>query len=58
MVLCFTCLVLNPRINVFGNTYKLHLKGNAGSKWQHVHSCSLVQSRKLYGYHSSEEVYL
>ncbi|ONI04488.1 hypothetical protein PRUPE_6G324000 [Prunus persica] len=36
----------------------LKLKGNAGSKRQHVHSCSLVQARKLYGYHSSEEVFV
>ncbi|KAL6142619.1 hypothetical protein ACLB2K_060896 [Fragaria x ananassa] len=36
----------------------LKLKSNAGSKRQHVHGCSLVQARKLYGYHSSEEVFV
>ncbi|CAN6575672.1 unnamed protein product [Malus baccata var. baccata] len=36
----------------------LKLKGNAGSKRQHVHGCSLVQARKLYGYHSSEELFV
>lgn len=36
----------------------LQLKSNAGSKRQHVHGCSLVQARKLYGYHSSEEVFV
>ncbi|WCJ33138.1 DNA polymerase zeta catalytic subunit [Euphorbia peplus] len=36
----------------------LKLKGNAGSKRQHVHSCSLVRARKFYGYHSSEELFL
>lgn len=34
------------------------LKGNAGSKRQHVHGCSLVRARKFYGYHSSEELFL
>lgn len=33
----------------------LKLKGNAGSKRQHVHGCNLVRARKFYGYHSSEE---
>ncbi|WMV11977.1 hypothetical protein MTR67_005362 [Solanum verrucosum] len=36
----------------------LKLKGNAGSKRQHVHGCSLVRARKFYGYHSSEELFL
>nr|XP_011466294.1 PREDICTED: DNA polymerase zeta catalytic subunit isoform X2 [Fragaria vesca subsp. vesca] len=36
----------------------LKLKSSAGSKRQHVHGCSLVQARKLYGYHSSEEVFV
>ncbi|GMY18883.1 DNA polymerase zeta catalytic subunit-like [Fagus crenata] len=35
----------------------LKLKGNAGSKRQHVHGCSLVRARKFYGYHSSEELF-
>lgn len=34
------------------------LKGNAGSKRQHVHGCSLVRARKFYGYHSSEELFV
>lgn len=36
----------------------LKLKGNAGSKRQHVHGCSVVQARKLYGYKSSEEFFV
>ncbi|XP_048236258.1 DNA polymerase zeta catalytic subunit isoform X2 [Ricinus communis] len=35
----------------------LKLKGNAGSRRQHVHGCSLVRARKFYGYHSSEELF-
>ncbi|KAA8545128.1 hypothetical protein F0562_019983 [Nyssa sinensis] len=35
----------------------LKLKGNTGSKRQHVHDCSLVRARKFYGYHSSEELF-
>ncbi|KAM7469400.1 hypothetical protein LguiA_007583 [Lonicera macranthoides] len=35
----------------------LKLKGNAGSKRQHVHDCSLVRAKKFYGYHSSEELF-
>ena len=34
------------------------LKGNAGSKRQHVHGCSLVRAKKIYGYHSSEELFV
>lgn len=34
------------------------LKGNAGSKRQHVHGCSLVRARKFYGYHTSEELFV
>lgn len=36
----------------------LKLKGNAGSKRQHVHSCSLVRAKKFYGYHSPEELFV
>ncbi|CAA0816819.1 DNA polymerase zeta catalytic subunit [Striga hermonthica] len=36
----------------------LKLKGNAGSKRQHVHGCDIVQAKKFYGYHSSEELFL
>ena len=36
----------------------LQLKGNAGSKQQHVCGCSLVWARKCYGYHSSEELFV
>ncbi|XP_065619817.1 DNA polymerase zeta catalytic subunit [Quercus suber] len=36
----------------------LKLKGNVGSKRQHVHGCSLVRARKFYGYHSSEELFV
>uniref|UniRef100_A0A2P2IQ32 DNA polymerase zeta catalytic subunit n=1 Tax=Rhizophora mucronata TaxID=61149 RepID=A0A2P2IQ32_RHIMU len=36
----------------------LKLKGNAGSKRQHVHRCSLVRARKFYGYHPSEELFV
>ena len=36
----------------------LQLKGNAGSKQQHVCGCSLVWARKFYGYHSSEELFV
>ncbi|GAV63152.1 LOW QUALITY PROTEIN: DNA_pol_B domain-containing protein/DNA_pol_B_exo1 domain-containing protein/zf-C4pol domain-containing protein, partial [Cephalotus follicularis] len=32
--------------------------GHAGSKRQHVHGCSLVQAKKFYGYHSSEELFV
>ncbi|XVF57453.1 hypothetical protein PTKIN_Ptkin06aG0206800 [Pterospermum kingtungense] len=36
----------------------LKLKGSAGSKRQHVHSCSLVRAKKFYGYHSSEKLFV
>ncbi|XP_057778168.1 DNA polymerase zeta catalytic subunit isoform X2 [Salvia miltiorrhiza] len=36
----------------------LKLKGNTGSKRQHVHGCNLVRARKFYGYHSSEELFM
>ena len=36
----------------------LQLKGNAGSKQQHVRGCSLVWARKFYGYRSSEELFV
>ncbi|XP_043708383.1 DNA polymerase zeta catalytic subunit isoform X3 [Telopea speciosissima] len=36
----------------------LKLKGSFGSKRQHVHGCSLVRARKLYGYHSQEELFV
>ncbi|KMT13757.1 hypothetical protein BVRB_4g081340 isoform C [Beta vulgaris subsp. vulgaris] len=36
----------------------LKLKGNAGSKRQHVHGCTLVRAKKFYGYHSSEELFV
>ncbi|KAL3516081.1 hypothetical protein ACH5RR_022983 [Cinchona calisaya] len=36
----------------------LKLKGNAGSKRQHVHDCSLVRAKKFYGFHSSEELFV
>ncbi|XP_051144572.1 DNA polymerase zeta catalytic subunit [Andrographis paniculata] len=36
----------------------LQLKGNVGSKRQHVHGCDLVRARKFYGYHSSEELFV
>ncbi|GAB2211577.1 hypothetical protein Drorol1_Dr00024896 [Drosera rotundifolia] len=36
----------------------LKLKGSAGSKRQHVHDCSVVRARKLYGYHASEELFM
>ncbi|KAJ4826151.1 DNA polymerase zeta [Turnera subulata] len=36
----------------------LKLKGNAGSKRQHVHGCSLVRAKRFYGYHSSEELFV
>ncbi|XP_024966298.1 DNA polymerase zeta catalytic subunit isoform X1 [Cynara cardunculus var. scolymus] len=35
----------------------LKLKGSAGSKRQHVHSCSLVRARRFYGYDASEQLY-
>ncbi|XAR52606.1 DNA-directed DNA polymerase [Bertholletia excelsa] len=35
----------------------LKLKGSAGSKRQHVHGCSIVRTRKFYGYHSLEELF-
>ncbi|KAL5783696.1 hypothetical protein ACOSP7_008725 [Xanthoceras sorbifolium] len=36
----------------------LKLKGKTGSKQQHVHGCSLVQGKRFYGYHSSEELFV
>ncbi|XP_047961036.1 DNA polymerase zeta catalytic subunit isoform X4 [Salvia hispanica] len=36
----------------------LKLKGNTGSKRQHVHGCNLVRAKKFYGYHSSEELFV
>lgn len=35
----------------------LQLKASAGSKRQHVHDCSLVRARRLYGYDASEQLY-
>ncbi|KAL4556311.1 hypothetical protein LXL04_038958 [Taraxacum kok-saghyz] len=35
----------------------LKLKSSAGSKRQHVHDCSLVRARRLYGYDASEQLY-
>ncbi|CAH1444198.1 unnamed protein product [Lactuca virosa] len=35
----------------------LKLKASAGSKRQHVHDCSLVRARRLYGYDASEQLY-
>ncbi|KAI3752468.1 hypothetical protein L2E82_24501 [Cichorium intybus] len=35
----------------------LKLKASAGSKRQHVHDCSLVHARRLYGYDASEQLY-
>ncbi|CAH9141447.1 unnamed protein product [Cuscuta epithymum] len=36
----------------------LKLKGSMASNRQHVHCCSLVRANKLYGYHSSEELFV
>lgn len=36
----------------------LKLKGNVGSKRQHVHGCSIVRAKKFYGYHLSEELFV
>ncbi|XP_021898705.1 DNA polymerase zeta catalytic subunit-like [Carica papaya] len=36
----------------------LKLKGNVGSKRQHVHGCSLVRAKRFYGYHGSEELFV
>ncbi|KAL9684884.1 hypothetical protein QQ045_022326 [Rhodiola kirilowii] len=36
----------------------LKLKGKVGSTRQHVHACSLVRARKLYGYFPTEELFL
>ncbi|XP_073158485.1 DNA polymerase zeta catalytic subunit isoform X2 [Henckelia pumila] len=36
----------------------LKLKGNTGSKRQHVHGCNLVRARKFYGYHPTEELFV
>ncbi|KAG6430350.1 hypothetical protein SASPL_108415 [Salvia splendens] len=36
----------------------LKLKGNTGSKRQHIHGCNLVRAKKFYGYHSSEELFV
>lgn len=36
----------------------LKLRGNVGSRRQHVHGCSLVRAKKFYGYHSSEELFV
>ncbi|CAL1407382.1 unnamed protein product [Linum trigynum] len=33
-------------------------KGNAGSKRQHVHGCTLVRAKRFYGYHASEEMFV
>lgn len=34
------------------------LKGNAGSKRQHVHSCTVVRAKRFYGYYSSEDLFV
>lgn len=39
------------------NISTLKLKGNVGSKRQHVHGCSLVRARRFYGYDASEQLY-
>lgn len=36
---------------------KLKAAGSAGSKRQHVHGCSLVRAKRLYGYNKSEELF-
>lgn len=36
----------------------LKLKGNTGSKRQHVHGWNLVRARKFYGYHPTEELFV
>ena len=66
-ILVLISLTLQISLIVLGNRRKynpntllrlsiLQLKGNAGSKRQHVHGCSLVQN--FYGYHSSEEIFV
>lgn len=55
--------VLIPRVlslltTIFCFLRVLKLKGNCGSKRQHVHGYNLVRARKLYGYHSSEELFI
>ena len=65
-ILVLISLTLQISLIVLGNRRKynpntllrlslLQLKGNVGSKRQHVHGCSLV--RNFYGYHSSEEIF-
>ncbi|XP_021772931.1 DNA polymerase zeta catalytic subunit-like [Chenopodium quinoa] len=57
-------LHLNPEGSVYVNVISfavekaLKLKGNAGTKRQHVHSCTVVRAKKFYGYHLSEELFV
>ncbi|GMH07749.1 hypothetical protein Nepgr_009589 [Nepenthes gracilis] len=62
------CSDIPLQSNIYGDEYKnalllaieknLKLMGNAGSKRQHVHGSSIVRARKLYGYHSLEELFV
>ncbi|KAL4028957.1 hypothetical protein IC575_012175 [Cucumis melo] len=57
-------LLSNDKGEALGNNVALalekalKLKGNSGSKRQHVHGYNLVRAKKLYGYHSSEELFM
>lgn len=56
LIISLCGLLLIRFVNIFGLNSKA--KGNASSKRQHVHGCSLVRARRFYGYHSSEELFI
>ncbi|KAG2647414.1 hypothetical protein PVAP13_2KG571100 [Panicum virgatum] len=41
-----------------GNSYITGLLSNLEKALQHVHGCSLVRAKNLYGYHASEELFM
>jgi hypothetical protein len=51
-------ILLNDVMHVKVFDLSAQLKGNVGSKRQHVHGCSLVRAKKFYGYHSDEELFV
>jgi len=50
---CFICCVLSLFVCII-----VLLQARGPSKRKHVHGCNLVRAKKLYGYHSSEELFM
>jgi len=51
--LCFICCVHSPFVCII-----VFLQIRGPSKRKHVHGCSLVRAKNLYGYHASEELFM